>query len=319
MMSSIALNFQNFKISIVAPVEHIELIKEYLPQLTCASSDSSEYEIKVIVNNNLNFIVPKNFLVKKLFSGQTYFVWKDKQYIIGLAQASKNCARHMIRIIGKKFIIQVPDMKNMNYIICVIREILFKNLLSSGYIPMHASAVVLHDKAYCFFGAKNSGKSICFFSAVDKGGFPLSNDLVFIKKLLNKWIVVGWPFAPSINKKFFDSDYTGSEKVKFTPKKFCDMYNTSWVWECELKNLIFVNFQKSKEVRLEQLEPDDLRVLMQNYATEERWIWEDAFGLGEEFPKKIDYTKVSSEISGLSLTGNIFKIFEDLKKGELYV
>ena len=315
-MNSIIINFQEIKIKVTAPIKHIKLIKEYFPLLTYSNSKCYKYEIEIILNNKLDFTLPEKFLVKTLFSGQTYFIWKDKMCINGFAQESKNCARHFIKVTGRKFIIQVPFIENINYIICIIREILLKELLSSGYIPVHASAIVFNEKTYCFFGAKNSGKSICFFSAVNNGAAPLSNDLVFIKKVSGKWIAVGWPFAPSISKKFFNSNYTGDEKIKFTPQKFCEIYHTSWIWQCELKNLIYVKFKENEAAKLIPLDSKKLEGLMGKYAKEDRWIWEDTFGLGENF-QDIKYTELSNEIQGRSLTGNIIKLFESLK-GESY-
>ena len=151
-----------------------------------------------------------------------------------------------------------------------------------------------------------------FFSAVNNGAAPLSNDLVFIKKVSGKWITVGWPFAPSISKKFFNSNYTEDEKIKFTPQKFCGIYHTSWIWQCELKSLIYVKFKENEDAKIRTMRFPKIREIYKKYAKEDRWIWEDAFDLGEIF-QDIKYTELSNEIQGLSLTGNIIKLFESLK------
>lgn len=89
----------------------------------------------------------------------------------------------------------------------LIKNIFSVVLIDQGWIPLHACAFTMGDKAIVCVGERGSGKStLSFLAAAMKGAEFLSDDIVFIRPANSRllWDIIGWPRRVAIRKALLD-------------------------------------------------------------------------------------------------------------------
>lgn len=297
----------------------IELVKQYYPNLI-VQNDYAEYTLKLNEKKLENsFNIENTSEKKKCFSGPSYYLQTKDNLDIAYSPKTKLEAEHLI-VKKDKCLSVYPFSENISQqLIEISREILVRESLKSGYMPIHASSVIIDDECCVFFGNKNKGKSTSLFSNViyNKAN-PVSGDIVFVKKIDDEWVVLGWPWKITIDSSYFqvlngekiEKDKQNAQKLKYFPKEFCEKFDCSWVWQSKIDKLINVNLDPNETESIEELTNEQLLEKLIESGTEDWWEWNDVLNICPIEPV-MDFSELSNDLPGYSYKGNIINIFKE--------
>ncbi|QOL13591.1 phosphoenolpyruvate carboxykinase (ATP) [Dickeya dianthicola] len=95
------------------------------------------------------------------------------------------------------------EAANGKWLSRIIKNIFSVVLIDQGWIPLHACAFSMGERAIVCTGERGSGKStLSILAASMKGAEFLSDDIVFIRPtdLQSEWDIIGWPRRVGIRK-----------------------------------------------------------------------------------------------------------------------
>lgn len=273
-MKEIIIDFLNIsKIKFIGTEELIELVQKYYLGL---ESKTGNEKIDYIINLSdkvlsKDIYIPDYAKFKHCFAGPHYFSWKDEDINFAYSPPEERGGSHLV--LKKNNLLQVIFHKGepINQIIGISREILIKEAIKKGYMPVHASAISKDGKGYMFFGDRNTGKSTALFlSVIYDNAKPISGDLSLIKKEYNGWQIIGWPWTVTIGQSFFDSmgmvpkyNIPNNGKLKFLPSDFCKELQTDWIWSQTLEKIINVDLKLKESPRVTKLISDELKLKLE--------------------------------------------------------
>jgi hypothetical protein len=140
--------------------------------------DSPVVTVKVIVKAGIQFIPiePGSWLIRSsLQEGRLVF---QSYFESGWVDLDR----------GRGELVMAPDSSVENFL-----RVLYAYLaIERGALLVHASGVVMNDKAYVFFGPSGSGKTTTAKLSADR--LILSDDMVFLKKVDGRIRAYGVPF-----------------------------------------------------------------------------------------------------------------------------
>ena len=305
-------------IKFIGTPELIELVKKYYPGLENKKAKEN-YTIKLntrILPTDLKIPLDANF--QRCFAGPHYYSWKNGEYNLAYSPPEERGGSHIVIRKGNNFQVMFHKGELPNQIVGISREILTKEALSKGYMPIHASVVSKDGKGFIFFGGKNKGKSTSFFSSIIyDNARPMSGDVAVVRKDDNGWKVIGWPWTATIDQSFFDltkrvpkQNIPNKGKIKYLPADFCEEFSTQWIWEEPLEQIINVDLNPNTKAALKTIKPEELKERLERFGKEEWWRWGDVFGLGKKEPI-YEYEEISQDIQGKVLTGDIIQLFKE--------
>lgn len=321
-MEEVIIEFLDIaNVKFIGTPELIDLVNRYYPELQ-NNNATPDYTIKLgdrALPENIK--IPQEARFQKCFAGPYYYSWENNGFYLAYAPPEEKGETHLVLRKENNFQVMFNEGKSPKQIIGVSREILIREAFTKGYMPVHASAISKDSKGYIFFGYKNHGKSTSFFSSsMYDGAKPMSGDISFIREESDGWKVMGWPWTATIDQSFFDITHktprynTPSKgKIKYMPADFCREFNTRWVWKRPLEQIVNVNLNPSSAGIIVPITPEDLVKRLEESGTEEWWIWNDVFGLGDVEPI-YQYKKLSQDVKGKSLNGNIIQFFKDRER-----
>lgn len=203
-MNSIVFNQLKIKFFGLANSQ-IEIIKRELGQyINVINSNSDEYSAK------LEFIGLNQFelnLLKKNTSSDVldegiYRIFKDlydeNNYIITYGMRS---SKPNLKVYYNNEIV------NSSYMVMrIIRSLILKISSNGEGVFLHASAVVLNNKAIAFTGPKKAGKTTAMLAMLEYTDYsPLTNDKLLVKKDNNNIMrVLGFPIRAGIRSGTLD-------------------------------------------------------------------------------------------------------------------
>lgn len=304
-------------IKFIGTTELIELVKKYYPKLENKNAKEN-YTIKL--NNKIlptNLPIPQDAKFQRCFAGPHYYSWEDGEYSLAYSPPEERGGSHIVIRKGNNFQVMFHEGETPNQIVGISREILTKEALSKGYMPIHASAVSKDGKGFIFFGGKNKGKSTSFFSSIIyDNAKPMSGDVAMVKKEDSDWKVIGWPWTATIDQSFFTLtkkipkyNIPNKGKIKYLPADFCEEFSTQWIWKEPLEQIVNVDLEPNVRANLKDISPEELQEKLEKFGREEWWSWDDVFGLGDKEPV-YEYKKISQAINGKVLTGDIIPLFK---------
>lgn len=310
-------------IKFIGTTELIELVKKYYPRLENKNA-KADYTIKL--NDRvlpLDLKIPQEAQFQRCFAGPHYYSWKDDEYNLAYSPLEERGGSHIVIRKGKNFQVMFHEGEPPNQIIGISREILTKEALTKGYMPIHAASISKDGKGYIFFGGKNKGKSTSFFSSIIYGGAnPMSGDVAVVRKENDGCKVMGWPWTATIDKSFFDITHKipkynipNKGKIKYLPADFCKEFDTQWVWKEPLEQLINVNLEPNSKAIMTSMTSEELKERLEKFGKERWWKWNDVFGLGEKKPV-YEYDKIAQDIKGKLLNGDIIELFRTRENKE---
>lgn len=317
-MKEIIIKFLDLAtIKFIGTEELIEIVKKYYTGL---EDDNAAVDYTIRLNEKIlrkEIEIPKNAVFQRCFAGPHYFSWKDSDYHLAYSPPEERGGSHLVIRKGKEFQVSFHEGEPPKQIVGISREILTKEALSKGYMPIHAAVVSKDNKGYVFFGDRNKGKSTSLFSSIIfDGAKPMSSDVAIVREESKGWKVIGWPWTVTINQSFFDitnrkpiHNVTNNGKIKYYPKDFCKEFNTQWVWEQPLDSLINVDLNPNSRGLMRDLKSNELKERLERFGKEKWWRWNDVFGLGDKEPV-YDYEKISKMVHGKTLTGDIIQFFK---------
>lgn len=317
-MGEIIIKFLNIAtIKFIGNDEMITAIKKYYVGLE-VKNEKADYTIelnKKILPKDIN--IPRDAIFKRCFAGPHYYCWKDNNYNLSYSPPEERGGSHLVIRKGNQFQVSFHEGESPYQIVGISREILKKEALSKGYMPIHASVISKDNKGYVFFGAKNKGKSTSLFSSVIfNNAKPMSNDFALLKKEDAGWKVIGWPWTVTINQSYFDlinrkhiNNIQSNGKIKYYPKDFCEEFNTQWIWKQSLYSLINVDLNSNLRASIEDISPNELEKRLETYGRDVSWRWNDVFGLGDIKPV-YDYEHLSKAVKGKLFSGDIIQFFK---------
>jgi hypothetical protein len=172
----------------------------------------------------------------------------------------------------------------------VIREIVTRELESSGQILIHAAAVERDGQAILLCGHKGAGKTTTMLSLLQRGYNLIANDRVFVGRSDIGWIASGWPGAVALTlqtRDFFPElmraasdlsqlrfpqyrlgihDVNGqphkfrrndqARKLDMTPVEAAAAFGAAVVNKVPIKNVIILN-RESKHFSCSPMVPDE--------------------------------------------------------------
>lgn len=322
-MNEIIIDFLNIsKIKFIGIEELIELVRKYYPGLESKEENEKvDYIIKLsdkVLPKDID--IPNYAKYKNSFAGPHYFSWQDGEVNFAYSPPEERGGSHLV--LKKNNLLQVNfhEGEPPNQIIGISREILIKEAIKKGYMPVHASAISKDGKGYMFFGDKNTGKSTALFSSViHDNAKPISGDLSLVKKEDDGWQIIGWPWTVTIGQAFFDSmgmvpkyNIPNNGKVKFLPSDFCKELQTDWIWSQPLEQIINVDLKLRESPSITKLTSDELKLRLERYGRGAGWFWDDVFGVGVESPK-YDYESLSKDVTGNYVRGDICQLYKSKK------
>ena len=318
-MEELTIKFLNITtIKFIGKREYIELIRKYYPGLE--KKDEKENYIVRLDDTTipLNIKIPENAIFQRCFAGPYYYSWKKGENYFAYSPKDERTEEHLVIRNKREFTVIVNEGEKYKPIIGVSREILIREVISKGYMPIHASVVSKNKKGIIFFGNKNKGKSTSLFSSVlYSEAKPMSGDIAIMVKKDNKWRVIGWPWTLTINNSYFDLirkkpkfNTPNKSKIKYLPADFCVEFATEWVWEEEVEKIINVELDPSNSGKLKKIKSEELESRLEKYGREDWWKWGDVFNLGKKEPI-YKYKELSYDLQGEELTGDIIEFFKE--------
>ena len=318
-MKEIIIKFSDIAaIKFIGTEELIDLVKRYYP-----NCEDNNAKADYIIQLNAK-VLPKDIKIpnvaklSRCFAGPHYYSWKNGQYNLAYSPPEERGGSHLV--IRKDNLLQVSfhEGEPPNQIIGISREVLIKEALAKGYMPIHASAISKDNKGYIFFGNRNKGKSTSFFSSIIyNGAKPMSGDVAIVREEKDGWKVMGWAWTATIDQSFFDIinrkpiyNTPNNGKIKYYPSDFCREFNTQWIWKQPLEEIINVNLDPNSKATIKELSPKELEERLEQSGKEKWWRWNDVFGLGEKKPI-YEYTGISKKVKGSVLIGDIIQFFRD--------
>lgn len=256
-MLNIVLDNVCFELGITE--EYFGLFNEYFVGL---SSNCIEEKYRIIYKGVLDKIINDDSGYKmRNFRNVEYTIVKNQNGTIDYISDNEVYGEHLIRK-NSNYEYEVYSLNGLDYngikwVIRLVREIMFEKYIEKGFIPIHASGISYKDKGVVFIGNKGSGKSTAMLSCVGNECSILSNDLVFIGFDKEKLVMKGWPWCITIgNELLMETSLRGlvdskRAKTKFTPKEFCNILNTTWKWEADLKKIVFPKVSVGNKIQVD--------------------------------------------------------------------
>jgi len=114
----------------------------------------------------------------------------------------------------------IQEHPNYRWLIRVLKNIFSAQLLSDGWIPLHASAFLSDEKIVICSGERGNGKSsLAFLAAIQKNAAYLADDIVLIRPSSHdNWDVLGWPGRLAVRIELLNQ-VLGPDKVLSLQKK----------------------------------------------------------------------------------------------------
>ncbi|MDD5865299.1 MAG: hypothetical protein PUD07_02255 [bacterium] len=270
--------------------------------------------------------------IKKIELGEIFYPFRNATYIVNnfnkqvISYSPKqqySCENIIIRN-DKRISIFCKNDNNSKVLIRVITELLVRKLLERNFFPIHASCIMVNDKATLFLGKKDSGKSTALFcNVLLNNAYPISNDITFVGKEEGIWKAFGLPYDFTFDESlFFQTKYImkefiklnkknlyGSNKIRFDIAEFNKIFNTNLIWEAPISMISIVELDKEHEFTVSPpIKPKDAILNLQEKGKDKNFTFDDFMMINKLFPN-FNYEQLSEEIPFNQLKGNILKYY----------
>ena len=295
------------------PEKILKLINDYFPESIIKVDNGYDYKIIYKSVNN----------IKKLTCGKTIKPFRNSNYKIKLKDdyimAHKPSEQDFLIIRHNKIIyFYSSNSYSDKEFIRLIRELIYRKLLEINYFPIHASCVVNTKGATLFIGGKNEGKSTSLLNSIlcDKTN-PLSNDITFVGKENGIWNAFGTSYDITFNsevynifnnkEKFNTTEQINSKvKIRFTPKDFCEKFNTKWIWKAPIYEINFVKLNPQKHYFVNyNISKKEKLSLLNKSSNGHVFNFGDYLKINNCIPK-YNFSELINDISMKIIGGNIF-------------
>ena len=253
------------------------------------------------------------------FRNSLYNVSESKNNIFAYAPEQKYACEHVIIRENNKISIFCKGDSNSKVLIRVITELMIRKLLERKFFPLHASSIMVDDKAELFFGNKNSGKSTALFSnVVLNNAYPIANDITFLGRENGIWTAFGIPYDVTFDETLFSQiglkkNITnnrkggyGSDKIRYSISEFADVFNIDWVWKAPISVINKVSLCKERNFVETSINPKLALYYLELYGKDKNFSFDDFLKVNNLFPI-FDYERLSKEVEFNKMEGNILK------------
>ena len=313
-------------IKVDASEQEFKNIANYFPNiLEIKEYHDCDYQIfyyKINEIPTMYRIENKNSKLISPFRNSKYFVKQMDETLIAYSQKQEFSDEHVVIRENRNIMILAKNDQNSKVLIRLIVELIVRKLLENNYFPLHASCVVINNEAVLYFGDKGCGKSTALFSSVlITQAHPLANDITFVGKENNIWKTFGTPydltFDKSLSKELIQNGISlmghnyakqfSSDKIRYNPSEFCDVFNTAWMWSAPIKNINIVNLVPNKEFKENvQISYQDALKYLIKYGKDQNFFFDDLLKINELYPN-YNYKRLSKEIIFNEIEGNILR------------
>lgn len=306
----------------------------YFPNASL-SPESNAYDYQIFYKNVCqieNKYILNNGNKLHPFRNSTYFLLESPNQRILYANKQEFSEANAIIIEDKNIFVFDKDKQKNKALIRLITEIIIRKLLERQFFPIHSSCVVLNGKACLFFGGKGSGKSTALFSSVSLlSAKPLANDITFVGKENGTWKAFGTNYDLTFDKSIFaqlewhkkllvyqNTFYQyKSNKIRLVPKKFCNLFNTSWQWEAPIGSINFVNLNPNiRFVQNHHLSKSTKLKYLIECGKDKNFLFDDLLKINNLQPK-YNYKQLISDILFNKIEGNIINHHKKYKRKEM--
>lgn len=264
-------------------------------------------------------VVPNNAKMLHAFLGAKYNVWNSNNKTMAYAESNQLKGSHLCCRKNNVIDVYVGPNENEEIVFRIVREIIFRYLISNGYVPMHASASIdNNNKAHLFFGQRGAGKTVMLCSRLqNKKESILATDVIMLNRYNDQFYGCGFPLRFSFDKKMPElfniqvdsSIFNGDEKVRIPNSMLTNMFQSKMVWKTTpIEDFSQVKFNKDTPLSNSKIEitPESYDCYM------DKWHYGDFLQLTPN--TAIDFNNIYKHIKYKLVEGDFVKQEGDLEK-----
>ena len=175
---------------------------------SCDGNLSEDYKITALLSMAINSnFTSDDIVISESDDGDDIFM--NEVYLTGGNQTTfitypNNTIIHETADCSSTYIITGNKDVLVYYLKKAIKKIASEIFVQSGYIAIHAGAIVSGHKCYILLGDSYAGKSTLCYNLYTQGYQYINDDIVFLKKESTQWIVKSLMIYPNLRECAFD-------------------------------------------------------------------------------------------------------------------